>query len=150
MTETAIVAAMAPANGTASQQKLKAAFSDDQNRTLHMDYNGPEHLFRIRFGTVQRLFFFEALSQKLILRNEYGVVMGQLSAAPDEGWVRLDDKRYRFAISKGGAKLSLMHSKSAPVLTCTVPDDIRSGNLDARHKQNLMHCLVFAFAWTLS
>lgn len=147
MTETATVYSHAPETAV-QQQKLKAGFSDDQGRTLYMDYNGPEHLFRIRFGTVQRLFFFDELFQKLILRNEYGVVMGRLSAALNSGWVRLDEKRYRFTISNDG-KLSLVHPKSGPVLTCTVTNEMLGG-LEARHVQNLMHCLVFAFAWMLS
>lgn len=133
---------------SAPAQKLKAVFSDNHNRTIHMDYNGPEHLFRIRFGAVQRLFFFDELFQKLILRNEYGVIMGQLTAARTGSWVRIDDKRYRYSVSGNDGKLSLSHPASGTVLTCAVaPENLAA--LDARHKQLLLHCLVFAFAWAV-
>lgn len=148
MTETATLYSTTPATA-AQRQKLKATFSDNQNHTLQIDYNGPERLFRIRFGATQRLFFFDELFQKLIFRNEYGVVIGQVSAAQAGGWVHIDKKRYRFSYSGNDSTLSLTRPEMEVALSSNVSNDVLSENLDARHKQNLIHCLAFAFAWTL-
>jgi hypothetical protein len=129
-------------------QKHKAALYDDQGRLLELEYNGVQQAFRIRLQAVQRLFFFEAALQKTVFRNEYGVLMGQVVLAKaGAGAVRIDGKQYRFSLSGDGLKLSLLHTQSGnPISTYTLPEEAFHG-LDAVHKQHLVHCLIFSFAW---
>jgi hypothetical protein len=133
-------------------RKLKSELLSDQGHRLFIEYNGDQGAFRVRAAAAQRLFFFEHESfQKTLFRNEYGLLLGQLAAAkPNSGLVRLDAKKFHFAINTELTQITLYQGTSTnPLLTCALDATADLQHLDSQHRFYFMQCLVFAFAWAL-
>jgi hypothetical protein len=134
--------------------KIKAVFAGSTGPSLQLDYNGAHASFRIQVNNSRRLFFFEQdVFQKVLFKNEYGVVIGQLFfSKPDSGIIKIDGKRYRFALPRANDNLTIFDLPVAGTsFTVAVTDQLLvEAELDAQHKRNVVYCLVFAFAWALS
>jgi len=133
-------------------QKVKATFSDTHGQTVHIEFNPVQQSLRIRLNAQQRLFFIEKSTlQKTLLRNEYGVIMGHLTAAKgNAGWVRLDGRQYQFAYFNAAGERSLFLEPGATLASHITVDSFLMENGDAALEQSLVHCLVFAYAWALN
>ena len=136
----------------AQGQNCKTAFRNQQNDALYLNFNGLTHSFRVQYRDVQRLFFFNtSFLQKTVFRNEYGIITGMV--IPDKifiGSVHIDEKRLQFEISGEAIKLSLINPQTkVTLLQCELNDELFSGDLDERNRHDLIHCIIFSFAWIL-
>jgi hypothetical protein len=132
--------------------KIKAVFAGSTGPSLQVDYNGAHASFRIQVNNNRRLFFFEQDAfQKVQFKNEYGVTIGQmLFSKPDSGIIKIDGKRYRFALSRANDNLTIFDMPAEGTSFTVAVTDHQTGELDRQHKERFVHCLVFAFAWALS
>jgi hypothetical protein len=132
--------------------KIKAVFTGSTGPSLQLDYNGTHASFRIQVNNSRRLFFFEQdVFQKVQFKNEYGITIGQmLFSKPNSGIIKIDGKRYRFALSRANDNLTIFDLPAEGTSFTVAVTEHQTTELDPQHKERFVHCLVFAFAWALN
>jgi hypothetical protein len=132
--------------------KVRSVFTGSAGPSLQLDYNGIHASFRIQVNNTRRLFFFEQdVLQKVLFKNEYGVAIGQLVfTRPNSGVIKLDDKRYRFLLSRNNSQLTLPDLPAGEAPFTLSLAHAQEAELDGSHKKALVCCLVFAFTYALS
>ncbi len=104
---------------------------EDEQLTMILKFNPQMHSVRISSAGNQRLFFLEnagALTGKYLLKNEYGMQIGQLSSDKwnaGEGSINIDAKRYTYRINAGAETLLTIYdgNNSDSLLNCTLSFD---------------------------
>lgn len=114
------------AAGSKHSTLLEYRLMDNETCKVLLKYNPRQQSARLSSGDHQRLFFIESagsLSGKTIIRNEYGVEVGQLGFDhwySREGTIQVDNHTFHYKlVNQPSAKLMIYTDNSAePLASC--------------------------------
>jgi hypothetical protein len=92
--------------------------------SMVMKFHPAQQTVRISYAGVKRLYLFEKSGSKLLIRNEYGVVVGKIVYDKwyhSNGSIELDGKKFHHEVNRDEDSLVLFDKKKQdPLVTCTI------------------------------
>ena len=140
-----------------TKQELFELWHDDK-KLLSLDFHPGTNSARVQYAGEKRVFLIRRegfLRNKTVLRNEYGIRIGQLShekSNADEGIIELNDEKFFYEVRKNPlAELVIYRSvKIKPFVVCGLKPG--SGNTfiqfsKANTFSTTQHFLLMALCW---
>ena len=116
---------------------------------------------RIECATDKRLFFIEKkgfLQNKTVIKNEYGIQMGELIGEnweANEGLIELDGKKYAYSFSNDAEAELIIYNetKTDPLVSCSlssISDEVAAVVKKSKSLHDTKYpCLLMALCWYL-
>jgi hypothetical protein len=133
--------------------KVYALWSNG-HKLLTLAFNTSSDFARIEYGDEKRAFIirYEGIfKNKMVMRNEYGVLLGQVNAESRENFIDLDDQKLFYTIT-GDKEPNLIiykESAAAPLAVCSLKVDNEKGILPAARPSATTYSLLLALCWYL-
>lgn len=127
-------------------------------KLLDLHISSRTRIARVESATDKRLFFVEKrgfLHAKTVIRNEYGIKLGELFTESNESFIQLDGFRYvyRFPQSANDPLIIYNESRTIPVLSCDLSQVFQKipGILErpASFHDSSYPALLMALCWNL-
>jgi hypothetical protein len=133
-------------------QKVYALW-DNGRKLLTLAFNSSSNFAKIEYGEEKRAFIirYEGLfKNKMVMRNEYGIRIGQISAER-ENMVALNDEKLFYTITNDKEPRLILYKESAdhPLAVCVLTLDNERGILPAVKPTTTQHRLLLALSWYL-
>jgi hypothetical protein len=125
---------------------------DNTKKILSLVFNSDLNTARIEHKENKRMFMMERvgfLKSKTILKNEYGVKVGQFGSEKwnsPEGFIDLDNERYYYSISNELLPELVIYKsqKTNPLLTCGLGDPQTKPKIGFSARENKYACILMA------
>lgn len=113
-------------------------FKDDK-KILTLVINPFSHTARVECNNEKRVFQLRKegfLRNKTVLRNEYGIKVGELGQENKENFIDVNDERFFYAISNDPLSKLVLYkdSKEKPIISCSL--DSKEGNGAVKFKKS--------------
>ena len=130
---------------------------DNTKKILSLVFNADLNTARIEHKENKRMFMMERvgfLRSKTILKNEYGVKVGQFGSEKwnsPEGFIDLDNERYYYSIQNDQLPELVIYQSAItrPLLTCGLGDPQTNLKRGLSAKENKYACILTALCWYL-
>lgn len=130
------------------------------NKLLSLEFHSFTNSARIQYADTKRVFLLRKegfLRNKTVLRNEYGIRIGQLSygkSTAPEGTIELNEKRFSFALQNNPLKELVIRSaeENKPIVVCGMTEDNGKASVELSKQKQLgtaEHFLLMALCWYL-
>jgi hypothetical protein len=121
---------------------LTLAFHPSSN-FAKIEYEGEKRAFTLRYEGF--------LKNKMVMRNEYGIRIGQVSFENKENLVSLNDEKFFYAITDGKEPEVIIYkeSKDKPLAVCALNLDNEKSILPSVKTSATHHSLLLALCWYL-
>jgi hypothetical protein len=127
---------------------------EENSKLLSLDYHPFTNAARIEHAAERRVFMIRRegfLRNRVVLRNEYGIHIGQLLHDKHNrrsGNIELGNEKFNFVLSDAeNGQLRMSRSKSDESLVCDFSQGIPAGNTGTLTATQ--QCLLMAFSWYL-
>jgi len=132
---------------------------NDEQRLLTLHYNQFAQTAKVECENSRRIFKIDKegfLRNKTILKNEYGVKIGELGTEnwfSHEGFIDLNGERFNYTIQNNPSSQLVIYksSKKSPLLVCGLTPN--NGNISINFQQgkeaDKYACLLIALCWFL-
>lgn len=125
---------------------------DNTKKILSLVFNADLNTARIEHKENKRMFMMERvgfLKSKTILKNEYGVKVGQFGSEKwnsPKGFIDLDKERYYYSISNEKLPELVIYQsqKNHPLFTCGLGDPQTNSGTRISSKENKYACILMA------
>jgi hypothetical protein len=130
------------------------ALWNNGRKLLTLVFNSSSSLVRIECEGEKRSFTLRYegfLKNKMVMRNEYGVRIGQISSENKEHLIALNDEKLFYAVSDGTNPELIIYkeSKDKPLAVCALNLDNDKGILPSVKPSATHHSLLLALCWYL-
>ncbi len=108
-----------------------------------IEYEGGKRAFTLRYEGF--------LKSKMVMRNEYGVRIAQISAENKENIIALNDEKLFYTITEGEQPQVIIYkeSKDKPLAVCALKLDNDRSILPSIKPSATQHSLLLALCWYL-
>ena len=128
------------------------------NKLLSLTYRSDTGTARVQYDDEKRTFMIGKegfLKSKTVLRNEYGIKIGQLEYEKwnsAEGIIDLNGENLHYSINNNAAELIIYKiSKEQPLVRCGLTSSAGNSNIRFKKEDDLHHtiypCLLMALCW---
>lgn len=133
--------------------KVYALWSNGR-KLLTLAFNSSSNFARIEYGDEKRAFIirYEGIfKNKMVMRNEYGVRLGQISAENKENFIDLNEERlfYTITTEKYPRVIIYKDSPEKPLAICSLKLDNDKSILPSVKTSATQHSLLLALSWYL-
>jgi hypothetical protein len=133
--------------------KVYALWSNGR-KLLTLAFNSSSNFAKIEYGDEKRAFIirYEGMfKNKMVMRNEYGIRLGQISAENKENFIDLNDERLFYTITdeKYPRVIIYKESPTKPLAICALQLDNGKGVLPAVRNSATQHSLLLTLCWYL-
>lgn len=120
---------------------LTLAFQQGSN-FVRIEYGGEKRAFNIRYEGI--------LKNKLVMRNEYGVRIGQI-VENNESLIALNDEKLHYAITNDGSPKVILYKESidSPLAVCDLQLENDTSILPSVKPTATQHSLLLVLCWYL-
>jgi len=142
---------------TNSNQELYELWHADK-KLLSLEFHPFTNSARIQYEDTKRVFNLRKegfLRNKTVLRNEYGIRIGQLGtdkARPGEGTIELNEKKFNYTLQNNPlSELVIRSEENKPLIVCGLASEYGRAAVElSRHQPgNAEHFLLMALCWYL-
>jgi len=133
--------------------KVYALWSNGR-KLLTLAFNSSSNFAKIEYGDEKRAFTirYEGIfKNKMVMRNEYGIRLGQISAENKENFIDLNDERLFYTITgeKYPRVIIYKESPEKPLAVCALQLDNDKSILPSVKTEATQHSLLLALCWYL-
>jgi len=133
--------------------KVYALWSNGR-KLLTLAFNSSSNFAKIEYGDEKRAFTirYEGMfKNKMVMRNEYGIRLGQISAENKENFIDLNDERLFYTITgeKYPRVIIYKESPEKPLAVCALQLDNDKSILPSVKTSATQHSLLLALCWYL-
>ena len=133
-------------------QKVYALW-DNGRKLLTLAFNSSSNFAKIEYGEEKRAFTirYEGLfKNKMVMRNEYGIRIGQVSTER-ENMIALNDEKLFYTITEGKEPKVILYKESIdnPFAVCTLKLENEKGILPSVKPSATQQSLLLALSWYL-
>ncbi len=133
-------------------QKVYALW-DNGHKLLTLAFNSSSNFARIEYGEEKRAFIirYEGLfKNKMVMRNEYGIRIGQISAER-ENMIALNDEKIFYTITNDKEPRLILYKESIddPLAVCLLKLDNEKSILPSVRPSAITHSLLLTLSWYL-
>ncbi|MEI9809636.1 MAG: hypothetical protein WDO16_18225 [Bacteroidota bacterium] len=130
------------------------ALWNNGRKLLTLAFNSSSNFAKIEYGDEKRAFTirYEGMfKNKMVMRNEYGIRLGQVSAENKENFIDLDDEKLFYTIidDKDPRVILYRESPDFPLAVCALTLDNEKSILPAVKTSATQHSLLLALGWYL-
>ena len=99
---------------------------DNERKVVSLSLSNHTKIARVESASDKRLFFIEKkgfLHAKTVIRNEYGIKLGELNSENwDEGVIDLDGKKYTYAFPHNADEKLVIYddARLSPIVSCSL------------------------------
>jgi DNA polymerase sigma len=121
---------------------LTLAFNSSSN-FAKIEYEGQKRAFTIRYEGI--------FKNKMVMRNEYGVRIGQVSIEGNDRQIALNDEKFFYAITDDKEPQVVIYKESPdkPLAVCALTLDNEKNVLSSVKSTATQHSLLLALCWYL-
>jgi hypothetical protein len=121
---------------------LTLAFQTGSNY-VRIEYGGEKRAFIIRYEGI--------LKNKMVMRNEYGVRIGQVKVENNENLIALNDEKLHYYITTDTEPKLILYkdSKEIPLAVCDLHVENDKNILPSMKGSATQHSLLLALCWYL-
>ena len=129
-----------------------------EKKLLSLEFHPFTNSARIQYEDTKRVFNLRKegfLRNKTVLRNEYGIRIGQLGydkAKPGEGSIELNEKKFTFALQNNPqTELVIQSEANKPLVVCGISSEYGRPAVELSRNQlgNAEHFMLMALCWYL-
>ena len=139
---------------TSNNQEIYELWQGEK-KLLSLDYHPFTNSARIEYGSEKRVFLLRKegfLRNKTVLRNEYGIRIGQLGRQEqNEGQLELDNEKFFYRIQGNPLQLQVFRDETKqPVLSCELQTGEKIADVELKQKTKPglhHHFLLIALCW---
>lgn len=133
--------------------KVYALWSNG-HKLLTLAFNSSSNFAKIEYGDEKRAFTirYEGMfKNKMVMRNEYGIRLGQISAENKENFIDLNDERLFYTITEEKYPRVIIYKESLdkPLAVCALQLDNDISILPSVKTSATQHSLLLALCWYL-
>ena len=134
-------------------QKVYALWNNGR-KLLTLAFNSGSNFVKIEYGNEKRAFIlrYEGIfHNKMVMRNEYGIRLGQVSAESNENFINLNDEKFFYTITEGTEPMLVIYkeSKDEPIAVCSLKLDNEKATASSVRSSATTHSLLLALCWYL-
>lgn len=133
-------------------QRVYALWNNGR-KLLTLAFNSGSEFARIEYGDEKRAFTlrYEGLFRnKMVMRNEYGVRLGQVIADSRENLIDLNDEKLYYTVTDKEPQLIIYReSPEQPLAVCALEIDNDKGKITSGQTSATTHRLLLALSWYL-
>jgi hypothetical protein len=123
-------------------------------KLLTLAFRSGSNLARIEYGEEKRIFSlrYEGLFRnKMVMRNEYGVRLGQVFADGKENMIDFNDEKLFYAVTEEDKPKLILYRESPekPIASCFLQNENDKGLLPSSREAATTHSLLLALSWYL-
>jgi hypothetical protein len=124
-------------------RKLLTFASTSSPNFVRLECEGEKRMFQIRYEGF--------LKNKMVMRNEYGVRIGQIRTENKETFIELNDRKYFFSLNNDNSKFVSIYdgTHEQPVAVCDLGASAENGILKSIKENANPHSLLLALCWYL-
>lgn len=132
-------------------QKVYALWNNGR-KLATLAFQSDSSFARIEYGNEKRAFIlrYEGLFRnKMVMRNEYGVRLGQVNAESKENFIDLNDERLFYTIEEGKEPKLIVYKESPdkPLAVCALRLENEKGTLSSVRPTATTYSLLLALCW---
>jgi hypothetical protein len=133
--------------------KVYALWSNGR-KLLTLAFNSSSNFAKIEYGDEKRAFTirYEGIFKtKMVMRNEYGIRLGQISAENRENFIDVNDEKLFYTITSGNNPQVIIYKESPnrPLAVCALQLDNDKSILPVVKASATQHSLLLALCWYL-
>ena len=122
------------------RQLLTMASASGSN-FVRLECEGMKRTFQIRYEGFRK--------NRIVMRNEYGVRIGQVKTDNKENFIELNDQKY-FFLKKDDGKISIFdETRENEVASCVLNNDTEKNKFQGIKNFESQHGLILALCWYL-
>ncbi|MBL7743283.1 MAG: hypothetical protein JNN00_07360 [Chitinophagaceae bacterium] len=134
-------------------QKVYALW-DNSLKLATLDFNSGSGFAKIEYGNEKRSFTirYEGLFRnKMVMRNEYGVRLGQVNTDSRENFIDLNDEKLLYTLTEGNEPRLIVYKESPdkPLAVCSLKLVNEKGILPSARSSFTTYSLLLALCWCL-
>jgi hypothetical protein len=124
-------------------RKLLTLSFQSSSNFVKIEYEGEKRAFTLRYEGF--------LKNKMVMRNEYGISIGQVSLENKENFIALNDEKLFYTITAGKEAELIIYkeSKDKPLAVCALNLDNDKSILPSVKPSATHHSLLLALCWYL-
>ena len=130
------------------------ALWNNGRKLLTLAFNSSSDFARIEYGDEKRAFIirYEGIFRnKMVMRNEYGVRLGQVSAESNDNFIKLNDEKLYYTITGEKEPNLIIYKDSVedPIAECSLKLGNEKGLLPSVGKSATTYSLMLTLCWYL-
>lgn len=130
------------------------ALWNNGRKLLTLDFKSGSNVAKIEYGDEKRIFTlrYEGLFRnRMVMRNEYGIRLGQVSADGRENIIDLNDEKLSYTITNENEPKLVIYKDSPddPIAVCSLKVDNEKGRIPSAQSSATTHSLLLALSWYL-
>ncbi|MBL7740986.1 MAG: hypothetical protein JNK14_17320 [Chitinophagaceae bacterium] len=134
-------------------QKVYALWNNGR-KLLTLAFSNESNFAKIEYGDEKRAFIIRyegVFKNKMVMRNEYGVRLGQVYADSRENFISLNDEKLFYTISGEEEPRLIIYKESPdnPIADCAFTIDQEKGLLPSVRTSATTYSLLLALCWYL-
>ncbi|MBC7948743.1 MAG: hypothetical protein H7Y42_12720 [Chitinophagaceae bacterium] len=108
-----------------------------------IEYEGEKRAFMLRYEGF--------LKNKMVMRNEYGIRIGQIYSENKENFIALNDEKLSYVLTDEGEPRVIIYKDSPhkPLAICALQLDNEKGKIPSVRPSATQHSLMLALCWYL-
>lgn len=124
-------------------------------KLLTLSFKSSSNFVKVEYGREKRAFTLRYegfLKNRMVMRNEYGIRIGEVSFENKENFIALNDEKFFYTITddKEPQVIIYKESKDKPLAVCALNLDNDKSILPSVKPSATHHSLLLALSWYLS
>jgi hypothetical protein len=130
------------------------ALWNNGKKLLTLAYNSSSNFVKVEYEDEKRAFTLRYegfLKNKMVMRNEYGIRIGQVNVENNENLIALNDERLHYSITDDAEPRVIIYkeSKDNPITVCELKLENENSIPTSVRPSATQHSLLLALCWYL-